>query len=99
MNLNIAPILELIVIDFNIFKYIFFNVVKCPRGRQYKDTCGNDCTCYEKTGAVLCNELRRCPQDTPAKIQVPSTANDILQKRVSMKLQEKQLNVLSKIVA
>lgn len=32
----------------------------CPRGRSYKDHCGNDCTCYESTGAVFCNEKRRC---------------------------------------
>lgn len=52
-------------------------IVKCPRGRQYKDSCGNDCTCYERTGAVLCNEKRKCPQDLPLKVHATALPTQI----------------------
>lgn len=71
---------------------LIYGAVKCPRGRLYQDSCGNDCTCFESTGAVFCNEKRRCPQDNPqlpilhsttaASIIPPLiTKNTFLQKR------------------
>ncbi|CAL8118240.1 unnamed protein product [Orchesella dallaii] len=55
----------------------------CPRGRHYKDNCGNDCTCYESTGAVFCNEKRRCPPPTmpPPPVPVSSVNSNVFQRR------------------